>query len=213
MSHTIKAVFFDLGNVVIDFDHLIAVEKITAHSGTAKQDIFQLIFDSGLTELFEEGKIAPEVFFTRLKDTLALTLDYERFVPIWNEIFFVTQRNRFVHDAIRQLRGHVPVFLLSNVNELHFRYIEERFRVSQLFDKLILSYEVGARKPSAAIYRAAVLAAGCAPQEIAYFDDRADLITAARALGLHGLQFSGAEQLQDDLTRLALVKPSREASL
>ncbi len=45
----------DLGNVLINFDHRIAVKKILYNTLKNEQDICQLFFDSGLTKDYEEG--------------------------------------------------------------------------------------------------------------------------------------------------------------
>ena len=47
-----------------------------------------------------------------------------------------------------------PLFLLSNTNELHFTYILERYPIVRIMDELILSFEVGAKKPKKRMYEA-----------------------------------------------------------
>ena len=59
----IKAIIFDLGNVLIGFDHQIAVKRILAHTPMSEGEIYNLFFDSTLTRVFEEGKISPLLFF------------------------------------------------------------------------------------------------------------------------------------------------------
>ena len=66
----IKAVIFDLGNVLIDFDHNIAAKRISPLSGRSPKEIFNFFFDSGITGLFEEGKIPAEEFFFKVKESL-----------------------------------------------------------------------------------------------------------------------------------------------
>jgi putative hydrolase of the HAD superfamily len=61
------------------------------------------------------------------------------------------------------------------------------------FDKLILSYEVGFRKPAPEIYDAALKAVGVDKSKAFYIDDRADLINAASKLGIKGMALDGEE--------------------
>ena len=81
-NSTIKAVIFDLGNVLVDFDHMIAARKIIGFTKKTPQDIFELFFDSEIVALFERGEITPLEFFAKTKKMLGLKLDYEHFLPI-----------------------------------------------------------------------------------------------------------------------------------
>src|SRR4030042_11370 len=119
-NNRIEAIIFDLGNVLIDFDHTIAAKKISAFTDKNPQEIFDLFFDSPLTGLFEEGKISPQEFFSEVKKTLNFKLDYAAFLPIWNEIFFLTEKNHAVYALAKTLRDRYKTALLSNINVLHF---------------------------------------------------------------------------------------------
>src|SRR3990167_6382074 len=88
MENKIRAIIFDLGNVLIGFDHNIAVSKILRYTDKPKQKIYDLFFDSEITREFEKGKIAPLEFFERVKSGLKLKISYDEFLPIWNDIFF-----------------------------------------------------------------------------------------------------------------------------
>ena len=86
----IKAVIFDLGNVLVDFDYSIAAKRIKHFSSINIKDIPKLLISSKITKVFEEGKISPGDFFLHIKSLLKLDISYEAFVPIWNEVFFLT---------------------------------------------------------------------------------------------------------------------------
>ena len=87
--------------------------------------------------------------------------------------------------------------MISNINELHYRYIETHFPEHLgVFDRLILSYEVGCRKPHPAIYERALAAAGCRASDVIYIDDRKDLVEAAQDLGISSLLFTSVEDLR-----------------
>src|SRR3989338_5470144 len=106
MDVHIKAVIFDLGNVLIDFDHTISAKRISK--------------------------------FTEMP---------------WNDIFFLTKHNRFVYNLAQDLRKTYKLALLSNINILHFDYLKKNFSIFKPFHHIILSYEVGLRKPDPLIYK------------------------------------------------------------
>jgi putative hydrolase of the HAD superfamily len=94
--------------------------------------------------------------------------------------------------------------LLSNTNDLHFRFIRERYPLLRHFDAFVLSYEVKAAKPDPRIYAAAIEAAGCAPHECFFTDDVEAYVDGARRAGIHAEQFTGYENLKGHLAGLGV---------
>lgn len=198
-NHKIKAIIFDLGNVLIDFDHRIAAREVARFTDKTAQQIFDFFFDSELTGIFEEGKISPREFFLKVKETLNSELDYDEFVPIWNKIFFLSEKNHAVYALAKHLKEYYKLALLSNINILHFEYLKKRFSVFDAFHHIIMSYELGLRKPSALIYQKALEILGVLPEEVFYTDDRPELVQSASQLGIKAFIFKGIEQLKKDL--------------
>lgn len=195
----VEAVIFDLGNVLIDFDHFIAAQKISEFTYVSASRIYELFFDSELTGLFEEGKISPEDFFLEIKEKLSLKLDYNAFLPIWNEIFFFSERNSAVYSLAGSLKKKYKLALLSNINTLHFDYLRKNFPVFDIFDNIVTSFEVGCRKPHPLIYKKTLEMLRVLPENVFYTDDREDLILKAAELGIKGSVFINIGKLQKDL--------------
>ncbi len=199
ISDGVKAIIFDLGNVLIDFDHMIAAKKIAKFTDKAPEEIFDLFFDSELTALFEEGKITAHNFFSEVKKILNAKLDYTQFLSAWNEIFFLSEKNQAVYNLAKILMGRYKIALLSNINILHFDYLKKNFSVFDAFRNIVTSFELGYRKPDPLIYKKALDLLDAAPQDTFYTDDRAELIEKAGSLGIRGFVFSDAQQLKRDL--------------
>jgi putative hydrolase of the HAD superfamily len=199
MSEGIKAVLFDLGNVLIDFDYAISAKRISHFCNKGPEDIAKIFFDSRATVLFEEGKLSPRDFFTEIKGLLDLNLSYERFVPIWDEIFFLSAKNRMVYSLINNLRPDYKTALLSNIDILHYEYLKKNFPVFNVFTGIFLSYELGLIKPNKLIYEKTLQALGVEPENTFYTDDRPDLIKSAQELGIKAFVFQGFKQLKADL--------------
>lgn len=195
----IKAVIFDLGNVLVDFDHRIAARRISRFCDKSAEEIYKLFFDSRLTGLFEEGKVSPEDFFRQVKETLNLNLDYDNFLFVWNEVFFLTARNRQVYELAKALRGRYKTALISNANVLHYEHVKKYFPILDAFDHISVSYEIGVRKPDPLIYQKTMEALGVSADEVFYTDDREDLIQEAKSLGIHAFLFKDALRLSQDL--------------
>lgn len=195
----IEAIIFDLGNVLINFDHRIAAAKISSFTDKGPDEIFNLFFDSELTRLFEEGKISPFKFFSKVKEMLSLGLSFGEFTAIWNDIFFLSEENRAVYNLACVLKKQYKVALLSNINILHLEYIKKEFPVLGAFHSIMASCELGIRKPKIEIYQKVLELLEVAAPNAFYTDDRPELIESAKSLGIRGFVFQGAEKLKRDL--------------
>ena len=200
----INTIILDLGKVLIDFDHLRSAQRISHFCNKAPKEIFDLFFASEATVLFEEGKLSPQDFFKRVKEMLDLRLEYESFVPIWNDIFFLTAKNRAVYSLANSLRTHYQVALLSNINVLHHEYLKKYFPVFDVFHRVFASYELGVVKPDHAIYKKALEELKVSAEDVFYTDDRAELVESARAIGINSFQFISVVQLKKDLISLGV---------
>jgi putative hydrolase of the HAD superfamily len=201
----IKAIIFDLGGVLIDFDHTLAAKRISKFTHKSPEEIYELFFDSKLTGDFEEGKVSPRDFFQGVKEKLSLGLDFTQFVPIWNEIFFLTDKNHKVYNLACALKNKYRLALLSNINVLHYEYLRRNFSFFDAFDKLITSCELGFRKPHPLIYEKALRILGVLPEEVFYTDDRKELVESAKELGIKAVVFKDVEQLKGDLLEAGIV--------
>jgi len=86
-------------------------------------------------------------------------------------------------DAVRRLRRLMPTALLTNnVREWRSGW-ENVLEPATLFDVVVDSSEVGARKPEARIYEITRELLGVAHDEIFFLDDIGQNLKAARALG------------------------------
>lgn len=205
----IKAVIFDLGNVLIGFDHTIAVKKILKHTPKKSRDIYDLFFDSDLTQEFEKGKTGKLEFFQQVQTALELKISYGEFLPIWNEIFFSKPESE---DFVSSLNSGIKLALLSNINQLHYEYIREEFSSTiGLFepDKIIPSFRTGFIKPDKEIYDLALKALDVPRESVVYVDDRLDLIEAALSYGIKSIQFKSAKELKQKFQDLGIIKDAK----
>ena len=205
----IEVILFDLGNVILPFDHHQMGEKLLHFSLKKEtedpQKIFAYLFDlhTGAVNLYETGKMTSLEFFQSLKNFFHLQMSFDEFVTLWNDIF---TENGEVSEIVRSLKGKIRLGLVSNTNALHFNYIASRFPVVHSFDQWILSHEVGFKKPAPEIYQKAVEWASVEPEKILFIDDSIKNVEAAVFLGIQGIHFVSARQLREELSvRLNLL--------
>jgi len=208
----IEVILFDLGNVLVDFDLKPAVERISNFCSKSPDKIFSLLLDSCVTDSFEKGKLSPVEFYEQVKEMLDLKLGYESFVPIWNEIFFFSSKNRAVYHIANLLKKDYRLAMLSNTNILHYAYIKNNFPIFNVFEKLFLSFEIGSAKPDKLIYQKVIDHLGVLPENIFYTDDRAELVDSASKLGIKSFVFTTAKQLINDLSNLNIILRKQQIS-
>jgi putative hydrolase of the HAD superfamily len=201
----IKVLVFDLGKVILPFDHRPVIPAIHARSAlrdeVTVEEMFQHFFDwgRGIYMAYESGRVSTEEFFKGLSDRFKLDLTIEEFGHIWNSIFWEDPE---VIAIVRGLKARgYPLFLLSNTNELHFDFIRREFPIVNEFDQLILSHEVKSRKPEREIYEEILKRTHVRPEEVLFVDDMEQNVRGAEELGIKAHLFTGAAGLRD---RLAL---------
>jgi putative hydrolase of the HAD superfamily len=88
-------------------------------------------------------------------------------------------------DVLAQLRGTgYKLGLVSNLSHAA-RYVPDRLGIRDLFDVIVLSFEVGLAKPDPAIYTLAVERLGISPRVAAFVGDGNDAeLDGARCAGL-----------------------------
>jgi FMN phosphatase YigB (HAD superfamily) len=191
-----RAIIFDLGKVLVHFDFKRGYQALEGLCPHLAADIPKRLSPTGLVERFETGLVEPRDFVDELTRILDLQVDYDQFCGIWSCIFMHTL---IPEPIIEGLAARYRLVLLSNTNAIHFEMIQRTYPVLRHFHDLVLSYEVKAMKPDPAIYRAAIAAAGCLPEECFYTDDIGEYVEGARKMGIDAVQFRGAEALEQDL--------------
>lgn len=195
-----KTFAFDLGRVIFDFDYNIALEKMAGGITASKEKIIDELFYKDFGTDFEKGLISGHDFYLKFKNAFGGAHRYEEFADIWCDIFSLNEK---VKNLIEKLCKTYPVYLISNINELHFEFLREKHPdIFDLFHGLILSYEVRAVKPEKLIYETLKNKANTAYENIIYIDDRKDLIEEAKQLKLNCIQFTDFNRLISSLKSL-----------
>ena len=193
----IRAVIFDLGGVIVPFDFKRGYAKMEPLCAYKAAEIPERLRSTDLVTRFESGRIEPEDFVREISKVLELRISYEEFCNLWTSIFL--PQTLITEALLERLRQRARLVLLSNTNAIHYTMIERDYPILRHFDDRVLSYKVGAMKPSAAIYQEAVARAGCRPEECFFTDDVAAYVEGARREGIDAVQFQSAAQVEGEL--------------
>ncbi len=199
----IKAVAFDLGKVLLEFDYGIAGRKIAARATMAAAELGQFLVHVPLIVRYETGLITSEQFFQEVRAASGFLGDLEEFAASFAEIF--TPIEPMVQLQAELRRRGLPTYIFSNTNELAIRFIRRNFPFFANFDGYILSYEHGAMKPEAKLYEVVEARCGCRGSEILYLDDRPENIAAGAARGWHVILQESAHKTRTAIEKLGIL--------
>lgn len=178
---TISTIFFDLGNVLIRWIPERACEAIAKKSPYTPAEIFQLVSGDTTFIQYELGNISTADTFTHARDLLKYSGPAEELIDIWCDVFEPIEEH--IQYAFR-LAEHYPIALLSNTNQAHIQYLEERYpHFFATFRKKIYSYEIHQMKPDEAIYQTAIDTMQADRFETLFIDDREENVLTPSRMG------------------------------
>ena len=186
-----RAVVFDLGKVLVDFDYGITVRAIQSRCAVEPAELQRIIDQSPLLFRYETGELTTAQFHAEVQAASGYRGGLEEFCALFGDIFTPIAPMVELHATLRA-RG-VPLFVFSNTNELAVRHIRERFPFFSQFDGYILSYEHGTMKPDARLYEVVERVTGRRRGELLYVDDRPENIATAQARGWRAVLHESAE--------------------
>lgn len=199
----IKTIIFDLGGVLVPFDFKRAYARMELLCPYGVAEIPARLRTTDLVHRYETGQIPTPEFIEQLTGVLELRVTQDEFRELWSCIFL--PGTLVPESLLASLKLNYRMLLLSNTNELHFSLVERNYPLLRHFDEFVLSHQVGAAKPSARIYEAALERAGCRPEECFFTDDLLPFVEGARRAGINAVQFQSADQLEADLRARGIV--------
>jgi HAD superfamily hydrolase (TIGR01509 family) len=202
----VKAVVFDLGRVLVEFDYAIAGRKIATRAKMPASELAQFLVHVPLIIRYETGLLTSEQFYQEVRAASGFLGDMEEFASLFADIFTPIQPMIQLQSDLRHLG--FPTYIFSNTNELAIRFIRRRFPFFQNFDGYILSYEHSSMKPEAKLYEIVEFQSGCCGAEILYLDDRPENVEAGAARGWQVILQESPEKSRATIQRLGLLKPS-----
>jgi len=206
MSAEIKFIFFDMGKVLLEFDHQRLIDQVATLAKISSKEMEQILFHPphDLENRFERGELNPIQFHKSLCEVADCEVEIGDLMHAVADIFWL---NTPIVHVLAQLRGiNFPMAILSNTCQAHWDFAKIRFAaIGQLFDDRVLSYEEKSMKPDAKIYQSAIKLAKqaieCDTNEIFFVDDKQENVDAARAAGMQAELFVSVRCLSDQLRR------------
>jgi 2-haloacid dehalogenase len=205
-----KAVVFDLGGVLIDWDPRYLYRKLLADKAAVEEFLATVCTPEWNAELdrgrpFAEG--VAELVERHPEHAAAIAAYHER----WPEMLAGDLPDTV--EVLAELRAAgVPLYALTNWSAETFAITRGRFEWLDWFDGLLVSGEERMTKPDPAFFRLLLDRFGLDPGATVFVDDSEANVAAARELGIDAVRFTGPDQLRRELSaRRILARPAPSA--
>lgn len=195
MAGTTRAIVFDCFGVLVGqgFGYTYSVA-----GGDAARD--RQFIHSTLREA-DAGQISHEEFASRIAKHLGISVEK------WLEITKQEEQlnAELVQYIATRLKPHYKIGLLSNANS---GTIDNRIPaevLSNLFDSVVVSADVGLLKPDPEVFKYTADDLGVACEEMVFVDDVASYVDAASKLGIKTVLYKNFDQCKSELSKI--LKP------
>jgi 2-haloacid dehalogenase len=204
MTSSIKALIFDFGGVLLEWDPRLVYQRFFDHPHEIDRFMTEIDFiawnahqDKGrpfaqavaeLSAKFPQHTYLIAAYFEHYEDSIAGP------IPGMPALLNRVKRNDFL------------LYGLSNWSAETFPIVRKKYPFFNLFDDIILSGAVKLLKPDPAIFRLTLDRIKHRPEECLLIDDSPANIASARDLGLATVQFHSSQQLEQELRLLNLLQ-------
>jgi HAD superfamily hydrolase (TIGR01509 family) len=182
----------------IVFDFFDVFRTDTYKAWLARNDFPNIHEYAAASRQLDMGEISSEAFLQRLSDLSGQAVT-------WESLDAEATMNADVIAIAETLGSQHSIALLSNAPSALLRDILVQHDLERLFDHVVISSEVGLAKPDSAIFHFVLDRLGTEPHETIFIDDNETHVQAARAIGIHGIQFISARQLQEQLRKINVI--------
>jgi 2-haloacid dehalogenase len=206
----IKAVVFDIGGVLLDWDPRHLYRKLIADPAELA-DFLGRICTPSWHLAHDLGTDTEQ----SCRELAARHPDLAELIMAWahrGEEMVAGQIDAAVQVLAEVKAAGLRCLALSNMEADRFAQRQSRYPFFGLFDGCVISGIEGVAKPDRRIFEVLLCRYDLEPAATVFVDDMAANVAAARELGVTAVRYSTAQQLRSDLRGLGVVLPGRAHS-
>lgn len=203
----IKNIIFDVGDVLVEYRWM----DMMMDYGLSPEDARRVgteMFDSYLwADRLDLGLLTVEEVIREYHKEFPQDGDLIEWFILHGEQMYVPRPEVWEKVARLKRKGY-KIYILSNYSEYLFKKHTDGASFWPYIDGKVVSYEIHKGKPDPEIYHHLLNQYAIKPEESLFLDDRAENIAAAEKLGIHGIQVTSREFLNQELDRILAEKDS-----
>lgn len=199
----IKAIIFDFGRVISSQKPLSLFRAYENDLELAPDSINQIMFSSPLWEEALLGRKTAKEFWYSIGPELGLK-SHDEIDEFRHRYHSDESINKEVLNFIQKLHGRYKLAVLSNSPPGLDRWLAD-WGILELFDVIFCSGDEGLIKPDPAVFNLTLKRLGVLPHEAVFVDDTGGHVEAAQRLGIHGIIFTNAADLRQELNHFLIT--------
>lgn len=204
MTQTIRAIIFDFGNVLLEWNPRFVYRRYFQDNEEAMEQFLHEVNFMDWNALQDKGR----TFAEGVADLSREFPHYSDLIQAYHDNWQDSIGYSFAGtvELLKRLKwmGY-PLYGLSNWSAETFPLAREKYDFFHLFDDIVISGEVGSIKPEPEIFEILLGKIGRPAQECLFIDDSLTNIRQAQKMGFVTVHFESAEKLEDALRGLKLL--------
>lgn len=197
-----KNIIFDVGQVLVKYDWEGYLDSF-GFPEEEREVIAEKVFLSQLWNERDKGFLEEEEY---VKQFMEAAPQYAEDI---REVLKTSYKTISLMDYAETWTSYLKsqgynLYILSNYCEYVLKYTRPQMSFLKHMDGVIFSCEVNQIKPNADIYETLLNRYGLDSEESVFLDDREENCQAARALGIHAIQFENFKQGAAELEKLGV---------
>ena len=201
-----RAVIFDFGGVLMKTRDYTPRHAWDDHLGLAHGSVERAVHNETTWVKAQTGEIAVTDYWADVSVKLGLTPDDLR--DLADDFYSGDELDQDNIALIENLRADdFQVALLSN-DSLELAPKLAALGITELFDPLVISAQIGIMKPEAGAYEAVLKRLDRPAGETIFIDDRLENVIGAQSLGIRGVHYKDGMDLNAALADLLYTEKS-----
>ena len=204
MTSPIKAIIFDFGNVLLEWNPRYVYQRYFPNDPEAIERFFQEVNFADWNLQQDKGRPFAEGVAVLSKQFPQYSQLIQAYQEHWIDSVGAVYSGTI--EILKHLKqAGYPLYGLSNWSAETFPFAREKYDFFDLLDDFVISVEVGHVKPDPEIFHIMLEKIGKPAQECLFIDDALINIRQAQKLGFETIHFQSPEQLAVALRELKLL--------
>lgn len=198
---TVKCIIFDLGGVLYKNGTLYPIaEHLSGIYNKQYEKIHAIIKENWIKARINE--ISCDVFWNNISSFLSS--DKDELKQIWFDFEKMDNKditNQDVLEIAKKLKEDYTTAIISNHIEDWFNYLRKEYRLDEIFEKIITSFDTGFAKPQKEIFLKALDILKIKPDDCIFIDDKEKNTKTAQDIGFKTILFSNDIDLRNEIQK------------
>lgn len=204
MTSPIKAIIFDYGNVLLEWNPRFIYDRYFPDDPEGMEHFFKEVNFAEWNMQQDKGRPFKEGIAVLSREFP----HYSHLIQAYHDLWIDSVGGAIAGtvDILKRLKqAGYPVYGLSNWSAETFPHMRERHDFFDLFNDMVISGEVGHVKPEPQIFQILLDKIGKRAEECLFIDDSLANIQQAQKLGFATILFQSPQQLESSLRDFKIV--------